>query len=164
MYVRVWDVPRPGLRSAWRWVTTVLAISLTVLLVSLTDRVVDGLPLGGVLDVGVASLLWAVVWTVVPGALMAHQVPYRSLWATGVATAAGIALVSVGGAVYLPIALASGARQFGAIGVSIAYIGWLFVLGFVVVVAAVVGHAAALDEGRLGEAVRGTPGGGASPG
>jgi membrane protein len=156
MYVRVWDVPRQGLRTAWRWLATVLAISLTVLLISLTDRVVEGLPLGNLLDLAIAFSLWTIVWTVVPGALMGRQVPYRSLWATGLVTAAAIALVSVAGAVYLPIALSSGARQFGAIGVSIAYIGWLFVLGFAVVVAAVVGHAAALDEGRLGVLVRGS--------
>ena len=155
MYVRIWDVPRPGLRGAWRWLATVLAISLAVLVMRLTRRVTDDWPYDLFLSLVVQLVLWTVVWTFVPWMLLQGQVPRRSMWASGGLSALALVVVSAAGTVYLPIALTAAARQFGSLGLAITYIGWLFVLCFAVVVGSVVGRAAALDEGWLGRLVRG---------
>ena len=157
MYARVWEVDRVGFRGAWRWLACLLAIVLAVFLLRFTRRAVDGTSYGAEIGILVQLVVWAVVWTLVPWLLLVRKVPRRTLWAGGVITAVALAAVSVAGSVYLPRALTASARQFGALGLSITFIGWLYVIFFAVIVGTVVGHAAAHDEGRLGTIVRGTP-------
>ena len=42
-------------------------------------------------------------------------------------------VLSIAGGIYLPIALSSATRQFGALGVSFTYVTWLFVIMFALV-------------------------------
>jgi membrane protein len=55
----------------------------------------------------------------------------------------------------MPLALTSSASRFGPIGVAFTYLSWLFAVAFVLIVATVVGHVIATDEGWLGRLVRG---------
>ena len=115
----------------------------------------DGTSYGAEIGILVQLVVWA--RGVDLRAVAARQeVPRRTLWADGVITAVALAAVSDAGSVYLPRALTASARQFGALGLSITFIGWLFVIFFAVIVGTVVGHAAPHDEGRLGTIVRGT--------
>jgi len=155
MYAKVWQVKRPGLRSAWRWLTTVLAVVLAIGLIEVTREATEGVPLPALWDFVVRVIVWAVVWTYVPWALLHAQVRVRVLAFTGGATALLLGLLSLAGQLYLPIVLVSGTRQFGVLGLVFAYIGWLFALSFALVLACVIGRACAQDEGTLGRLVRG---------
>ena len=155
MYAKVWQVRRPGLRSAWRWLTTVLAVVLAIGLIEVTREATEGVPLPALWDFVVRVVVWAVVWTYVPWALLHAQVPVRVLAFTGGVTALLLGLLSLAGQLYLPIVLVSGTRQFGVLGLVFAYIGWLFVLSFALVLACVIGRACAQDEGVLGRVIRG---------
>lgn len=155
MYAKVWHVPRPGLRSAWRWLATVLAVVLAVALLGLTREATEGVPLPQVWDFVLRLIVWTVVWTYVPWALLRATIPLRALAFTGVVTAVLMCVLNVVGIVYLPIVLESGARQYGVLGLVFAYIGWLFAFSFALVLATVVGRACAEDESALGRLVRG---------
>ncbi|GEL95336.1 hypothetical protein [Cellulomonas composti] len=100
-------------------------------------------------------MLWSVVWWFAPWVLLQRQVPGRLLAFTAVLTAVALAVLGRVGSIYLPIVLSSGARQFGVLGIVFAYLGWLFVLSFVVVGATTIGHACASDDGPVGRFVRG---------
>ncbi|HSK27625.1 MAG TPA: YhjD/YihY/BrkB family envelope integrity protein [Jiangellales bacterium] len=155
MYARIWDVARPGIRGAWRWLAVLVAVVLALVVIRFTQSVLAELPYSVLWRTTRTILVWAVVWTLAPWLLMRGQVAARLLVAGGVVTGVGMGLLGLVGAVYLPIALTSSAQQFGALGVAFTYIGWLFVVSMVVVVGAVLGHAAARDEGRLGRVLRG---------
>lgn len=155
MYARVWDVDRPGVRGAWRWLAALLAIVIALLLLRFTRRVVDDTSYEDLASILLQLVLWTVVWTWVPWLLLKAQVPRRTMWTSGVATGVALTAVAVAGSVYLPVALSAGARQFGALGIAITYIGWLFVVCFALIVGTVVAHAAISDEGRLGRVARG---------
>jgi membrane protein len=155
MYARIWDVPRPGLHGSWRWLAALLAVVVALVVIRFTRGVLDALPVPVLWQATASAAVWAVVWSLVPWLLLKGQVALRLVAAGGVPTGLALALTGLPGSVYLPIALGAGARQFGALGIAFAYIGWLFVLSMVVVVGAVLGHAAARDEGWLGQVVRG---------
>ena len=59
----------------------------------------------------------------------------------------GSAVLSLAGQFYLPHALKIGAEHFGAFGLAFAFIGWLFVLSFVLIVATVLGAVIVQDRG-----------------
>ncbi len=155
IYVRVWGARRPGLRNAWRWLATVLAVALATSIVAFTRDVVTA-SWRGITQLAVQALIWSLVWTLVPQLLLRRQLPRRPVVVTGVLTGIGMALLGQAGSVYLPLALTAGARQFGVLGVVFAYLGWLFALSFVVVAAMAIGHACACDDGPVGRWVRGT--------
>lgn len=155
MYAKIWQVRRPGLRSAWRWLTTVLAVVLAIGLIEVTREATEGVPLPALWDFIVRVVVWAVVWTYIPWALLHAQIPVRVLAFTGGVSALLLGLLSLAGQVYLPIVLLSGTRQFGVLGLVFAYIGWLFALSFALGLACVIGRACAQDEGALGRLVRG---------
>lgn len=155
MYSRIWDVRRPGIRGAWRWLAVVLAVVVAMVVIRFTQSVTAELPAPYAWQTVRTALVWSVVWTLVPWLLMKGQVALRLVAAGGVVTGLALAMVALGGRVYLPLALSTSAEQFGALGVAFTYIGWLFVVSMAVVVGAVLGHAAARDEGWLGRTLRG---------
>ena len=155
MDAKVWQVKRPGLRAAWRWLATSLAVVLAVVLLELTRQATEGAPLPELWDFGLRLVVWTVVWTYVPWALLRAEIPLRALAFTGGVTAVLLSVLSVVGIIYLPIVLETGAEQFGVLGLVFAYIGWLFAFSFALVLATVIGRACAEDEGALGRLVRG---------
>src|SRR5215207_1250624 len=151
MYARVWDVPRPpGLRALWRLIATLLGVVLLLLVLTFTRRVLRGVPLSAVSEAAVACLLGALLWTWVPWVLLARRVPARMLLPGGVLMGVAMVLLSLAGRVYLPLALSSATRQYGALGISFTYVSWLFVLMFALVATTVTGAVVARDPSWFG--------------
>ncbi|MGY4644724.1 YhjD/YihY/BrkB family envelope integrity protein [Cellulomonas sp. URHB0016] len=157
MYAKIWDVGRPGLRTAWRWLATVGAVVVAVAVLRITRQVTAGATWSQLAQLAVEVVVWSAVWTFVPWVLLQHRVPARTLVGGGLVSAIALAVLDAVGNVYLPLALEAGARQYGVLGLTFAYIGWLFALSFAIVVAAVAGRACAVDDGRLGRLFRGEP-------
>jgi len=155
MYARAWAVRKPSLRTAWRWLAAVVAVVVALGILNLTAAATKGSPLQGWVEVLARLVVWSAVWTGVPYLLMDRQVRFRVLAFPGVLTAVALAILQAAGGIYLPIALTSGAKQFGVLGMTFTYIGWLFALSFVIVVATALGRAASLDDGPVGRLVRG---------
>ena len=155
MYLKIWQVPKPPLRTAWRWIATIVAVMLAVSLLALTQDILANRPVGTALEVVIRLVIWFVVWTYVPWVLMRTKISLRALAFTGAVTSLALTVLAGVGSLYLPIVLTAGAEEFGVLGLVFAYIGWLFVLSFAIVLATVVGRACAQDEGMLGRLVRG---------
>jgi membrane protein len=155
VYLRVWRVPRPSLRSWWRWFAALVAIVLAVSLIGLTRRATDGAAWSGWVPMLVQLVLWTAVWTFAPWVLVQGEVRWRPLLFSGAATSVCLAGLTIVGSVYLPIVLVHGAREFGVLGLVFSYISWLFAIAFVVIAVAVVARVCAQDEGVVGRLVRG---------
>lgn len=155
MFLKVWDVPKPPLRTAWRWVATIVAVMVALALLALTQSILADRPFDNVLETAVRFVVWTVVWTYVPWVLMRTEISLRALTFTGAIIAVALTALGAFGTIYLPIVLTTGAEEFGVLGLVFAYISWIFVLSFAIVGATVVGRACAQDEGILGRLVRG---------
>jgi membrane protein len=155
MFLKVWEVHKPPLRTAWRWIATIVAVLVAIALLSLTASVLDDTRIGSVVEIGVTLVVWTVVWTFVPWVLMRTKISIRALAFSGALTAIALTVLAGVGRIYLPIVLTTGAEEFGVLGLVFAYISWLFVLSFAIVVATVVARACAQDESILGRLVRG---------
>jgi membrane protein len=149
-YARVWSIRRPGLRGAWRWVAVLAAILIGVALVQFTRSIMrsDGGYI--VLTFILESALWTLIWLAAGWIILNRAIRVRSLLPGAMLCGIGLALTGGFGRIYLPIALTSAAQQFGALGITIAYIGWLFILMFIVVVGVTVGHVLTKDYGLFG--------------
>ncbi len=155
MYCRVWDAPKPGVGSAWRWIAAVLSIALSVVIVRAAVLAASGSTYESATVVLLTFLINAALWGFVPWLLLAAQVKPRMLVPGALVSGVGFVAAVYASGIYMPVALTSSATRFGPIGVAFTYLTWLFVLSFIVVVATVVGWAVATDRGWLGRHVRG---------
>lgn len=155
LYGRVWDIPTLSVRRGWRWVAVLFAVAISVGLISGT-RDLTGVHWFDIpLAFGLELAIWFALWTAVPYLLTEGRLAGRLLWATAALTAAGLALVRIAGKIYLPLAAESAQQKFGSLGLVFTTISWMFVLSGVIVAAAAIVKALALDEGPLGRLLRG---------
>ncbi|MFD0364964.1 hypothetical protein ACFQZZ_26300 [Nocardia sp. GCM10030253] len=155
VYGAVWKVPVIGPRDAWRWLATLLAVALSAGLVGQTRELTQiryaGQPLALVGEVAI----WAFVWTLAPFLLTKGALTGRLLWVSGVLTAVGLTAVHVAGRVVLPRITTNAQQHFGPLGLAFTSVSWLFVMSVVIVGAASVVEALALDETSVGRYLRG---------
>lgn len=157
MYARVWAVQAPpGRRAVWRWIGALLGIVLLILLLTAARRALDGVPFSSLAEALVAFVLGGLLWTWVPWLLLAGRVSVRALVPGGALMAVAMLFLTLAGRIYLPVALSSASRQFGALGVSFTYISWLFVVMFGLVLTTVVGAVIARDPGPFGQLIHGS--------
>ncbi|PQP14391.1 hypothetical protein C5613_40935 [Rhodococcus opacus] len=158
IYGKIWDMPPTGFRQAWRWFvvlfTVVLSAPLLAMARGLADLRVVGIPLALLAEFAV----WMFVWTLTPHLLTARWLSGRVLWATGALTAAALTAVRAGGRIVLPRITETAQTQFGAWGLVFTTISWLFVLSIVIVGAAAIIKALALDDAFIGRYLRGPEG------
>ena len=149
MYARIWKVTPPGrVRGAWRWIAALAAIGVALVVLSALEAAWQGMPYDTVLDALVGFGLNTVVWTWTPWVLLAGAVHWRALLPGGLLMGVCTGLISVGSHVYVPRALNSAARQYGALGIAFTYISWLFVVMAVLVATTLVGAEIAREYGR----------------
>ena len=148
MYGRIWHVTPPRrLRGAWRWVATLAAIAVALVVLGLLQRLWQHIRYDTVLD-GLSSFaLSTVIWIWTPWVLLAGQVAWRRLLPGGVLMGIGTGLISIGTNVYLPRALSSAASQYGALGIAFTYISWLFVVMTVLISTTLAGAVIAGQRG-----------------
>ena len=162
----IWRTPRASIRFAWRWVAAIVAIVIGIVIVSATRNVVRGTGAISVVEFVVESVIWCGLWWIASWIVINRSVSLRALLPGSVLAGLGFAGAAVVGRVYLPIVLASSADQFGVLGLAFSYIGWLFVLMAIFLIAATIGrviHLAVMGRlwSRVGETAdaRHAPGG-----
>ncbi|WP_242676570.1 hypothetical protein [Rhodococcus sp. ABRD24] len=155
MYGRIWHVPTLRITNWWRWVAVLMTVASSAALVGTTRVLRDVAYVGGTLALIAQFLVWMGLWTLVPYLLTERRLSARVLWATGTITAAGLAALRVGGNIVLPRTVASAVAKFGELGLVFTAIGWMFVACGIIVSAAVITKALALDEGPIGRFLRG---------
>jgi membrane protein len=157
-YAAVWSVYQTpgGPRASWRW----LVIVMTLALFAVGSRVLGWfsgeLPLRGLVSALLLLVIDCSIALFVPWLLLGHAVPTRMLLPGSILFGLAMLFVRPAGAVYLPRALQTSADRYGTIGVAFTYIGWLYVVAFCVMLAAIFGYVIANDEGPLGRLIRRT--------
>lgn len=156
MYARVWQVPpSTGLTSGWRWVAVLFGVALSFITVRALHAASSGNTSGTAGTLLLTLILNVLLWTWAPWLLLARRVPWRRLLPGGVIMGGCTVATSIASGVYLPRALVSAAGQFGALGIAFTYIGWLFIVAFVLVCSTVLGAVLARDESRLARRIVG---------
>ncbi|MGV1007229.1 MAG: hypothetical protein ACOYBY_01315 [Dermatophilaceae bacterium] len=148
-YLRAWRRPPGGgignKRRGAAWVGGFLAMMATLALVNTLLRgpvaTVSSWALGTALSVG---LWW---WSA--HLMLRGEVRWRPLLPTGIVTGLGAWLYTLASAVWFPITVTNNYAQFGAFGLSLAFVTWFTGLSFVIVGAAVLGPALAEGDDRL---------------
>lgn len=137
---RIWKTPKAPIRFAWRWVVAIVAILIGIVLLVMTRHVVRGAGALSVLEFIIEAAIWSVLWWVASWIVINRSVSLRALLPGSVLAGLGFAVATVVGRVYLPGVLASSAEEFGVLGLAFSYIGWLFVLMSVLLVAVTIGR------------------------
>jgi membrane protein len=149
MYGRIWRVRPPGrVRGAWRWLAALIAVAASVVVLSLLRAVWSGVPYGTVLGWVVTFAVGTAVWTWTPYVLLGGAVDGRRLLPGGALMGLGTVATTALSGIYLPRALTSASRQYGALGIAFTYISWLFVVMTLVVATTVVGAVIARERDR----------------
>ncbi|MGK8557674.1 hypothetical protein [Nocardia gipuzkoensis] len=155
IYGKIWNVPSVGLRDAWRWLIVLLAVTLSAVFIGAIRELTGVRYIGVPLALAGELVIWMIVWTLSPYLLTMGKLSARVLWVTGVLTASGLTIVRAVGRLVLPRITATAYTRFGILGPVFTSISWLFVLSFVVVGAATITRALALEDTHLGRYLRG---------
>ncbi|MCW2141250.1 YhjD/YihY/BrkB family envelope integrity protein [Actinoplanes cyaneus] len=140
-YLVVWTIAQKpaGAAATGRQVGTVVVLVLFLLCARTLSWLASLLPAPHVTGVLVALVADTVLAVLLPWLLLGSRAPRRPLIAGAAAFGLMMMAVRAGGAVYLPRALQSSTDRYGTIGLAFTYIGWLYVLSFCLLLAAVVG-------------------------
>lgn len=138
VYERAWRLPSLGVRATPTGLTWLVFVVVVVAVLIPVRTAIDEAS-GPVLSTIVVVATGTAIWLMTPFLLLARRVPWRALVPTGAITAVGMAALSAASVIYMPRAIASSAESYGPIGIAIALVSWLVGVGFVLVVAAVIG-------------------------
>jgi membrane protein len=148
MYAKVWHVPPSGWNTAagWRWLLVIVAICSSTIATQLLNHS------AGAFGENVTALLLtfvlnAMLWTLVPWLLLVGGVSLIRLLPGAALMGVSSLALTLASRVYMPRALEIGSEHFGALGVAFTLIGWLFIVGFALVVTTVLGATIVQDEG-----------------
>ena len=145
MYAKAWHVAPSGWGDGWRWLVVIVAICATAVATRYLSQ-----STGIVTEIAALFLIFLVNTTLyawMPWLLLMRRVSVVRLLPSAALMGIGSAVLSLAGQLYLPHALKIGAEHFGAFGLAFAFIGWLFVLSFVLIVATVLGAVIVQDKG-----------------
>ena len=145
MYAQAWRVDlRPGVRGSFNAAIGLGALLLEVALLALARTLVRELPLDWVLGAPLSLAASLLIWTSIPYLLLDRRIQWRRLLPGGAIAALGASVYGVASTLYMPRQLESYSQQYGLFGVTLALIGWLLCISFIIVGATVL--AAELDR------------------
>lgn len=139
-YRRIWRTPRVGVRFAWRWLLAIVAVIIGVALIVTTRTVLRGGGAMPVVEFIAEAAVWSALWCWTSWVVINRTVSLTALLPGSVLAGIGFAVAGVVGRLVLPDVLASSAQRFGVLGMAFSYVGWLFSLMCVLLVAATVGR------------------------
>jgi uncharacterized BrkB/YihY/UPF0761 family membrane protein len=136
-YEAAWQLPAMGVRGTLNGVTGIGLLISSFLVLSLLVGLLRHVPAGSVLAFVLRVVTSTAVWLLLQSLLLSRRVPIRRLLAGSIVAGAGSAVLSVYSALWMPRLIESNAGRYGIIGVTFAMLTWLIVVGFAVVVVAV---------------------------
>lgn len=139
MYRAAYEQEKGGIRSGLYSTLGLFVLLLEVSVLYGARVLVAYLPLSWLLAVPVAVVTGVVLWTSIPYLLLNRQVHWRRLVVGGVLAALATVVYSLVSTIYMPETVERYTHEFGLFGVTIALIGWLLVMAFILVAAAAVG-------------------------
>lgn len=138
-YTSAWELPRTGLRGWGHGLAAAAFLAVGLLALALVGPalgLLDGHP---VVELVVHAVAATLLWWPVQRVLLGGRIPWRALLGGAVLTGVGQAVVVAVSALYLPVALTREASRYGLLGVAVALLSWLLVLGLLLVLSAVLG-------------------------
>jgi membrane protein len=145
MYEQAWKLPVLGVRATpgglqWLLVIVVWATGFA----AIRRAVVDATgPAGAVTIVLVGNTL---LWLITPTLLLSRRIPWRRLLPTAVLTAIVMTAISGWSLIYMPHLIAKDTSRYGPIGLALALVSWLVIVGFAIVLCTALG--AEISEGN----------------
>lgn len=134
LYVRAWGLDKIGVRgNVWGllWLVAFAVYgSLQPLILSIFS---------GETATAVSLAASSALWLFTPWLLVGRQIHWQRLVPQALLTSVSLAILGVAASLYMPRTVASAASQFGFIGVAFALLSFLFVVSFIIVVAAALG-------------------------
>ena len=137
LYEDTWEFEQRGFRGTGWGLAWIGFFVIYATLHPALDSVVDG-SAGIVMSLAGAFLIGLLT----PYLLLGRRLPWRRLLPQAGVTAGGLTALGIWSAIYMPRAIESSARAYGAIGIAFAMLTWLWGLGIVLVGAAIYGSPA----------------------
>jgi membrane protein len=139
MYQQAWRLaPRSGVGHAVHAALGLLALVVGIGLLYLARALVDQLPLSGVLLLIVSTSSSFLLWISLPWLLLDRRLAWRRLVPGGLLTTVCTTTYGIASTVYMPRLLETYSRRYGLFGVTLALVGWLLAIAFIVVATTVV--------------------------
>ena len=139
MYQQAWELPpNKGLRNSLNAMLGLATLVIEIALLYFARSLVRPLPTGWVLGVPLTAVGAVLLWTTIPWLLLDRRRPWSRLLPAGVLTAACTAAYGVASTVYMPRLFETYSQRYGLFGVTLALVGWLLCISFIVVAATVV--------------------------
>jgi uncharacterized BrkB/YihY/UPF0761 family membrane protein/uncharacterized membrane protein YvlD (DUF360 family) len=139
MYRAAYEQRKAGIRSGVYSTLGLIVMLVEVVVLYGARALVAYLPLSWLFTLPFAIITGTVLWTSIPYLLLNRSVHWRRLVFGGLVSAIGTAVYSVISTIYMPETLERYTQEFGLFGVTIALIGWLLVIAFILVAAAAIG-------------------------
>jgi membrane protein len=134
MYQQTWRLPpAPGVGHTLHAGLGLAALLLGIGLLYQARALVQPLPLQEVWQLGVSAVAGFLVWTAVPWLLLDRRLAWRRMVPGGLLTALCSTSYGIASTVYMPRLLETYSRRYGLFGVTLALIGWLVCIAFIVV-------------------------------
>jgi membrane protein len=147
VFQRAYEREPQGLKDQQRGLTWILCLGVWVTLLSPAHETLEDAA-GVVFAVLVATSTGFVLWLLTPMILLGER-NWRHLAPGALVSGLLGAVIGVASSLYVPILMEWSAEKYGLIGIAFALQSWLLVMGFVVVIGAVVGSVV-VKRARLG--------------
>lgn len=156
-YDAIWQHGRTKTKmfEAWRWLAAVFVLALAAVVARFLGAALEGVPPRDFWSTSVAAAVNVGIGVFVPWLLMAGRVPIRRLLPGAALYGLAIFAMRPFWMLYLPTALENSNARYGAIGIAFVYLTHLYAIAFALLGSAVIGYVIAIDEGYIGQFVRG---------
>ena len=145
MYLEAWQLPRaPGVRGSLYAAVALGALIIEIGLLSFIRSLLREIPFDWAAGLTGSLLSSIVVWTSIPWLLLNRRVAWQRLLPAGIMAGVLSTVWGYATTVYMPRLMTSYSERYGLFGVTIALVGWLLCISFIIVGTTVV--AAELDR------------------
>jgi membrane protein len=136
----IWHTPTASIRFAWRWLASIAAVVIGIALIVMTRVVVHGDGAIPVIEFITEVVIWTALWWIASWIVIkSMRQPSRAPARRG-ARRGPVRRSRTGRSSRPAPILAEAATRFGVLGMAFSYIGWLFLLSCVLLVAATAGR------------------------
>ncbi len=134
MYLEAWEMPRaPSVRASLYAAVALGALMLELLLLSFIRSLLREVPFDWAAGLTGSLFSSVVVWTSIPWLLLNRRVAWQRLLPAGLLAGSLRTLWGYATTVYMPRLMASYSERYGLFGVTVALVGWLLCISFIIV-------------------------------
>jgi membrane protein len=134
MYLEAWGMPRaPSVRASLYAAVALGALIIELALLSFIRSLLREIPYDWAASLTGSLFSSVVVWTSIPWLLLNRRVAWQRLLPAGLLAGGLSTLWGYATTVYMPALMASYSERYGLFGVTVALVGWLLCISFIIV-------------------------------